>query len=281
MLEVAERLERGAGTEVDAAEALRWYQRAVRANVTIAPALVGETVFDRDPVAGIVWLMLAFERAPDGDDAAATIATSLAVHEPRLSDTAIEAAQVWADACRERGDWPDAVLPAHQRVPAPFKPRPPTPPLDSRLPRTAPHLSREAQVGPWRCRLPTAASLETLHVGMHLRATWGGVFVLHFVATTLAPGVDLATYVKRSTAATLRHWRPRGAADRFLLRGLDTVSSTFEGLGPSAGTHALKRYTARDEHVAMLTLVAPSRPFTDKASLLEAVVDTLSFDGEA
>ena len=60
MVEVAERFERGAGVAKSRESALHWYRQATRAGVPLAPALVGETVFEVDPIAGIVWLMLGF-----------------------------------------------------------------------------------------------------------------------------------------------------------------------------------------------------------------------------
>ncbi|MCU0696146.1 MAG: hypothetical protein MUC96_06435 [Myxococcaceae bacterium] len=272
MLEVATRFERGAGVEVNAGAALGWYRRAVHAGVAIAPALVGETVFEADPIAGITWLMLGFERAPDGDDANATIATSLSMHEPRLSDAAVQAAQVWADACRERAQWPDEV-PAPHHVTAPFRPRPPTPSLPQRSPREAPQLTKPLSFGPWRVTLPPAAAIETMRVGQHLKATWGGAYALHLVWTNLAPGVDIDGYVQRSNTSTQRLWRPDAPPARFLLHGVDTTSCLYTGLGPSAGQRALKRFATRDERVAIVTAVAPVAAFGAKFELLEAVLD--------
>ena len=274
MLEVATRLERGAGAPADARAALGWYRRAVHAGVALAPALVGETVFEADPIAGITWLMLGFERAPDGDEANATIATSLSMHEPRLSDAAVQAAQVWADACRERAQWPDEV-PAPHYVTAPFRPRPPPPPLSARTPRHSPHLTRPLAFGPWRIALPPAAAVETLRVGQHVKASWGGAFAVHLVWTTPAPGLDVEGYVLRSNASTQRLWRPEAAPSRFLLYGVDTTSCVFTGLGPSSGQRALKRFAAREAHLAVVTAVAPDALFEAKRELLEALVDSL------
>lgn len=274
MVEVAERLELGAGVEKNAAAALRWYRDAVHAGVTLAPALVGETLFEADPIAGIVWLMLGFERAPMGDDANAVFALSLTTHEPRLSDDAIQAAQVWADACREREGWPDDV-PATHGVRSPFRKRPPTPDLPARTPRASAHLTRELTFGPWRITLPPAAQVETIHVGQHLRATWGGAYTQHLVWATLAPGVDVETYVKRSTSSAAPLWRADAPAERFLLRGLDTTSCVFTGLGPSAGQRALKRFVTRDDQVAVLTAVASVDAFEAKRLSLEAIADSI------
>jgi hypothetical protein len=274
MLEVATRFERGAGVEANAGSALAWYRRAVHAGVAIAPALVGETVFEADPIAGITWLMLGFERAPDGDEANSTIATSLSMHEPRLTDAAVQAAQVWADACRESARWPDEV-PTRHHVAAPFRPRPPTPPLPVRSPREAPQLSRAVSFGPWCVTLPPAASVEMMRVGQHLKATWGGAYALHLVWTTLAPGVDIEGYVQRSNASTQRLWRPEAPPSRFLLHGVDTTSCLYTGLGPSSGQRALKRFMTQGERVAVITALAAVGPFGAKLELLEAVVDSI------
>lgn len=275
MVELAERFERGAGVAKSQETALHWYQKATRAGVTLAPALVGETVFEADPVAGIVWLMLGFERAPSGDDANAVMASSLTIYEPRLSDEAIQAAQVWADACRERDGWPDDV-PATHGLRDPFRPRPPTPALPTREPRTADHLIKRVAFGPWSTALPPAAQVETIHAGQHLRATWGGAYTQHLVWATLAPGVDIETYVKRSASSTARLWRADAPADRFLLRGLDTTSCVFTGLGPSAGQRALKRFVTRGDQVAVLTAVATVAAFEAKRDSLEAIADGVS-----
>ncbi len=274
MVEVAERFERGAGVAKSRASALHWYRQATRAGVTLAPALVAETVFETDPIAGIVWLMLGFERAPSGDDANAVIASSLTVFEPRLSDEAIQAAQVWADACRERDAWPDDV-PATHGLRDPFRARPATPALPSREPRAAAHLIKRVAFGPWSTALPPAAQVETIHAGQHLRATWGGAYTQHLVWATLAPGVDIESYVKRAAASTARLWRPDAKADRFLLRGLDTTSCVFTGLGPSAGQRALKRFVTRDDQVAVLTAVSAVAAFEAKRELLEAIADSV------
>jgi hypothetical protein len=274
MLEVATRYERGAGVEGNAGSALAWYRRAVHAGVPVAPALVGETIFEADPIAGITWLMLGFERAPEGDDANATIATSLAMHEPRLSDAAVQAAQVWADACREQAGWPDEVSAPHH-VTAPFRPRPATPVLPVRTPRVVPHLTQPLGFGPWRVSLPPAAHVETMRVGQHLKATWGGAFSLHLVWTNLAPGIDIDGYVQRSNGSTQRLWRPESAPTRFLLHEVDTTSCLYTGLGPSSGQRALKRFGTRGERVAIITAVAAVAAFGAKLEFLEAVVDTV------
>ncbi len=274
MIEVAERLERGVGVTADAVKSLEWYRRATRTGVVMAPALVGETVFERDPIAGIVWLMLGLERAPEEDEANAVIASSLALHAPRLNDAAIQAAQVWADACRERDGWPDEVTPAH-RVTEPFVPRPPTPALPAREPHVHQQLTQRVSFGPWGVLLPPAASVSTVRLGQHLKATWGGAFTQHLVFSTLAPGVDLATSVKRSLSTGAPLWKQVSGPDRFLMRGLDTTSSVFVGQGPVAGQSALKRYVGHGDALVVLTGVAPSERFEDKRWLLEAVADSL------
>lgn len=272
MVEVAERFERGRGVERSMESALTWYQRAVRAGVTMAPALVGETIFEHDPIAGIVWLMLGFERAPSGDEANPVLASTLAIHEPRLSDDAVMAAQVWADACRERESWPDEVAATHG-VKAPFRARPPTPALPTRTPKTNEQLTKRTRFGPWSIGLPPAAVVETVNVSMHLRATWGGAYTQHLVWARLAPGIDIETYVKRSGAATARLWKPVEAAERFLLNGFDTTSCVFDGQGPSNGQRALKRFMTRDDQVAVLTAVAAIEPFEAKRDYLIEIAD--------
>ena len=275
MVEVAERFERGAGVAKSQQNALHWYRRATRAGVTLAPALVGETVFEADPIAGIIWLMLGFERAPSGDEANAVMASSLTAFEPRLSDEAIQAAQVWADACREREGWPDDV-PATHGLRDPFRRRPPTPDLPTREPRGSEQLVRAVAFGGWSIGLPPAAQVETIHAGQHLRATWGGAYTQHLVWATLAPGIDIETYVKRSAGSTARLWQPEAPADRFLLRGLDTTSCVFTGHGPSAGQRALKRFVTRGDQVAVLTAVAAVSAFEAKRDYLGAIADGVS-----
>lgn len=274
MVEVAQRLERGRGVEQSPTDALAWYVRAVHAGVPGAPALVGETLFEADPVTGIAWLMLAFERTPQDDDANAVLAATLSLHEPRLTDEAIHAAQVLADACRERECWPDG-LATRARVTAPFRPRPPPPPLPARTPVSVDTLTKVVRFGPWRCLVPPAASVETVLVGRHLRATWGGVFAQHLVWATLAPGVDLEQYVRRSLGPTARLWS-EDARQRFLLRGLDTIELRLSGRsGTTSGQRALKRFTASGDQVAVLTAVAPTRSFEAKTVLLEALADSV------
>lgn len=273
MVEVAERLGRGAGVARDAAAALDWYGKAVRAGVPRAAAFVGEQVFEADPIAGIVWLLLAFERAPMGDEANAAMAATLTQLEPRLSDEAVQAAQVWADACRERDAWPDEV-PTPHAVRAPFRARPPTPPLPTRTGRTMPMLTQAVTFGPWRVLLPPAARLETLHAGQHLRATWGGAYTQHLVWATLAPGLDIDGYVRRGLSASGRLWVAEAPPARFLLHGLDTTSCVFTGQGVSAGQRALKRFVSFEDQVAVLTSVAAVDAFEKKRTSLEAVADS-------
>lgn len=274
MIEVAARLERGLGVARDASGALDWYVRAAHAGEPSAPALVGETLFEGDPVTGIAWLMLAFERTPAGDDANAVLAATLALHAPRLTDEAVQAAQVLADACRERACWPDG-LTWRPAVASPFRPRPPPPPLPTHAPRRLDTLTKEVRFGPWRCLVPPAAVVETVLVGQHLRASWGGAFVQHLVWATLAPGIDLEQYVRRSLGPTARAWREE-AVQRFLIAGLDTFEVELLGHGASTGgQRALKRFCARDDQVAVLTAVAPARPFSAKRLLLEAIADSL------
>jgi hypothetical protein len=275
MVEVGDRFKRGQGIEPSAEQALHWHRKAVRAGIALAPALVGEAVFETDPLAGIVWLMLGFERSPSGDDANAVMASSLTAFEPRLSDEAIHAAQVWADTCRERDGWPDDV-PAPDRLRSPFRARPPTPALPIRKPRQRNHLVKRQAFGPWSIALPPAAQIDTIHKGQHLRATWGGVYTQHLVWARLAPGVDIEMYVKRSTNGTARFWKPVATSERFIVSGLDTTSCIFDGLGPSAGQRALKRFVTRDDQVAVLTAVATINAFEAKRESLEAIADGVS-----
>lgn len=273
MVEVAESLERGRGVAKDTGAAIDWYRRAVHAGVVLAPALLGETIFDADPVAGIVWLLLGFERAPDGGDEAPLFASSLSVYEPRLSDDAVRAAQVWADACREREAWPDEV-PMSQRVAAPFRARPPPPPLPVRTPAPAVAEGQVLAAGPWRLVVPASATVEVLLSGLHVRARSTEAHTVHLVSATLSPGVDLESYVRRSIASSGALWRPRGPADRFLLRGVDTFSTTLDGHGPSAGQWAIKRFAAVDAAVAVLTLVGNSGG-DERPALADALFDSL------
>lgn len=279
MVEVAERLESGRGAPKDLPGALDWYRRAVRAGVTLAPALVGETVFERDPIAGLVWLMLALERAPEGAEENALITSSLAQVEPRVTDEAIHAAQVWADACRERDEWPDEVR-AASRVERPFRPRPPPPALEERRATPGPLLTKEVRFGPWCARLPPAATLETVQVRFHQRATWGGVHVLHLVWATLAPGVDVEAYVRRSLESQRSLWRPRAAPQRHSVEGLDTTAVQLVGTGPTQGREALKRFVTRDDQVAVLTLVAPPDAIAARRTSHEAVLDSIRHETE-
>lgn len=278
MVEVAERFERGRGVEKNAERAVVWYRKAVRAQVPLAPAFVGETIFERAPIEGVVWLLLGLERAPDGSEAGAIITASLSQLEPRLNDAAIAAAQVWADACREREAWPDDVH-APLSIDDAFRPRAPTPPLPTRTPRVVEHVVKETSFGPWRVRLPPAASVNTIAVGLHVKATWGGVFTQHLVWATLARGIDIDTYVKRSIASTVRLWRLEQPAERVLLNGLDTTLLEFAGVGPSVGQRALKRFVTVGDQVAVLTAVAENQPFLEKHALLEAIADSITFSG--
>lgn len=278
MIEVAERLERGRGAEKNPVEALAWYTKAVRAGVPAAPALVGETVFEQNPVAGLVWLLLGLERAPEGDDSNVAFASSLSLLEPRLTDRAIEAAQVWADLCREREGWPDDVAAPHG-VEAPFRPRPPTPELPTREPRHVEHLTQAVRFGPWTARVPPAAHTETVLKNLHLKVTWGGAFAQHLVWATLAPGLDIDAYVRRSLSSTGQLWRKTVGPERFLINGLDTTAIEFTGQGPTVGQRALKRFVTSGDHVAVLTAVAPSEPFGLKRSLLEAIADSVTHGG--
>lgn len=273
MVEVAECLERGRGAPKNVDTAVGWYARAVRAGIALAPALTGETVFERDPVAGLVWLMLGLERAGDGSDLLPTFLSSLSVHGSRASDEAVQAAQVWADACRERSEWPDRV-PMPLTVAAPFRPRPPTPVDLPKRPRTSLPESQRVSLRGFVLAAPADLSWETLLDGSHLRARREGL-TLHVVSAQLAPGVDIESYVRRSIGSSGALWHPVHAAERFLLGTLDTFSVELEGAGPSRGHQALKRFSTIDDRVAILTAVTPHDQFPARRLELETIFDTL------
>lgn len=273
MLEAAECLEHGRGAPQDLDAAVRWYARATRAGVALGPALTGETLFERDPVAGLVWLMLGLERAAEGSELVPVLVSSLSVHGARVSDEAIAAAQVWADACRERAGWPDEV-PLPVRVPRPFKPRP-APPAD--LPvreATSPPGARPVRLGGWVLLAPERLAWDSLVDGLHLRASDDGV-TLHFASAQLAPGVDLDGYVRRSIASSAALWQLRDAPSRFLLANAETFSFVLDGAGPSLGQRALKRFAAVDDRVSVLTAIAAAEVFEQRLDELGRLFDSL------
>jgi hypothetical protein len=271
MLEVGQRLERGRGCPPDERQAVEWYRKAVRAGNLLAPAVVGECVFETSPVEGMVWLMLAFERADDGAPSNAALARALTIYEPRLNDRAIAAASVWADRCREGETWPDETSAPNLSF-DPFQTRPPPPKRPLRIPTDAAHLAQEVCFGPWRVLIPSAATIDADGPSQHLAASWDSC-TLNLTWATLRPGVSIDRYVFQETTRHTGWTRP--SFERFVLRGVDSHSTILDDA--RSQERALLRFACVDEQVATVAILSPAYAFQRHLKEFLAIADSLTF----